>query len=91
MTGDSIYDIIKIMKDRERLENPQNVLFSDLVTICERYFGKPRIRGSHYIFKTPWKGDPRINLQRTDKMAKFYQVRDVRKAIEKLEAQKNEE
>lgn len=74
MTSDSIYDIIRIMKDKGRLENPQNVLFSDLVKICERYFGKPR-----------------INLQRTDKMAKFYQVRDVRKAIEKLEAQKNEE
>ena len=51
----------------------------------------PRIRGSHYIFKTPWKGDPRINLQKVDKMAKFYQVRDVKKAIEKIEAKKNEE
>jgi hypothetical protein len=39
----------------------------------------------------PWKGDPRINLQKVDKMAKFYQVRAVRKAIEKMEAQKNEE
>ena len=79
------------MKDKDHLENPQNVLFADLLKICKKYFGKPRIRGSHYIFKTPWKGDPRINLQKVDKMAKFYQVRDVKKAIEKIEAKKNEE
>ena len=79
------------MKDKYPLENPQNVLFADLLKICKKYFGKPRTRGSHYIFKTPWKGDPRINLQRVDKMAKFYQVKDVKKAIEKMEAEKNEE
>ena len=79
------------MKDKNLLENVQNVLFADLLKICKKYFGKPRIRGSHYIFKTPWKGDPRINLQKVDKMAKSYQVRDVKKAIEKMEAKKNEE
>ena len=79
------------MKDKDHLENPQDVLFTDLLKICKKYFGKPRIRGSHYIFKTPWKGDPRINLQKVDKMAKFYQVRDVKKAVEKMEAKKNEE
>jgi len=79
------------MKDKDPLENPQNVLFVDLLKLCNKYFGKPRIRGSHYIFKTPWKGDPRINLQKVDKTAKFYQVRDVRKAIEKMEAQKDED
>jgi hypothetical protein len=60
-------------------------------TIFYSETGLPRIRGSHYIFKTPWKGDPRINLQKVDKMAKFYQVKDVKKAIEKMEAKKNEE
>jgi len=79
------------MKDKGHLESLQNVLFADLLKICKKYFGKPRIRGSHYIFKTPWEGDPRINLQKVDKMAKFYQVRDVKKAIEKIEAKKNEE
>jgi len=79
------------MKDEYRLENSQNVLFADLLKICKKYFGKPRIRGSHYIFETPWKGDPRINLQKVDKMAKFYQVKDVRRAIERMEAHKNEE
>jgi hypothetical protein len=79
------------MKDKDDLENIQNILFADLLKICKKYFGKPRIRGSHFIFKTAWKGDPRINLQKVDKMAKYYQVRDVKKAIEKIEAKKNEE
>ncbi len=78
------------MKDKDHLNNSKNVLFADLLKICKKYFGKPRISGSHHIFKTPWKGDPRINLQKVDKMAKFYQVKDVKKAIEKMEAQKNE-
>jgi hypothetical protein len=91
LTNDSTYAIKNPMKDKNLLENVQNVLFADLLKICKKYFGKPRIRGSHYIFKTPWKGDPRINLQKVDKMAKSYQVRDVKKAIEKMEAQKNDE
>ena len=45
----------------------------------------PRIRGSHHIFKTPWKGDPRINLQKDGKSAKPYQVKMVLKAIEMME------
>jgi hypothetical protein len=91
LTNDSTYAIINFMKDKNLLENVQDVIFADLLKICKKYFGKPRIRGSHYIFKTPWKGDPRINLQKVDKMAKSYQVRDVKKAVEKMEAQKNEE
>ena len=67
-------------------DNPKNVLFDDLIALCRKHFGEPGIRGSHHIFKTPWKGDPRINLQREGKMAKPYQVRDVRKAIAKKEA-----
>ncbi len=74
---------------KHALSNPQNVLFVDLVKICIKNFGKPRIKGSHHIFKTPWKGDPRINLQKDGKMAKPYQVKLVIKALEKLEA-KNE-
>jgi predicted RNA binding protein YcfA (HicA-like mRNA interferase family) len=67
------------------LENPNNVAFKDLLALCKKHFGEPRIRGSHHIFKTPWQGDPRINLQKDGKMAKPYQVMDVEKAIEKLE------
>jgi len=70
---------------KNTLTNPNNVAFDALVAICKRHFGEPRIRGSHFIFKTPWKGDPRINLQKDGNMAKPYQVRDVIKAIKKLE------
>jgi len=69
------------------LDSPCNVSFEDLLVICRKLFGGPRIRGSHHIFKTPWRGDPRINLQKEGKMAKPYQVRDVKRAMEKLEAQ----
>ena len=43
------------------------------------------IKGSHHISKTPWKGDPRINIQKEGKMAKPYQVKIVSKALDKLE------
>ena len=76
--------------NRDILENPKNVKFIDLLTLCEKYFGKPRVSGSHHIFKTPWKGDPRINIQKDGKMAKPYQVRMVQKAILKMEALDNE-
>jgi len=71
--------------DKDILKNPKNVSFKDLLFICKKYFGEPRLNGSHHIFKTPWKGDPRINIQKDGKMAKPYQVKTVMKAIEKLE------
>ena len=55
--------------------------------ICDEYFGPPRQIGtSHRIYRTPWPGDPRVNIQNYKGMAKPYQVRQVLKAIEKLEA-----
>lgn len=64
---------------------PANVRFVDLVKICGAYFGKPRNTGSsHLIFKTPWQGDPRINIQNERGRAKTYQVRQVLLAIERL-------
>ena len=42
---------------------------------------------SHRIYKTPWQGDPRVNIQNDKGMAKAYQVRQVLKAIEHLEEQ----
>lgn len=65
---------------------PQNVAFNDLVAVCEHYFGSPRQQGSsHMVFKTPWPGDPRVNIQNDKGKAKAYQVRQVLKAIEKKE------
>lgn len=68
--------------------NPGNVRFADLCKVCEAYFGQPRqYGGSHLVYKTPWQGDPRINIQDDGGMAKAYQVRQVLKAIERLEAE----
>ena len=65
--------------------NPKNVNFTDLVKVCNHYFGKPRQKGtSHCVYKTPWQGDPRINIQEKQGKAKAYQVRQVLAAIDKL-------
>lgn len=65
---------------------PANVRFTDLRKICEAYFGPPRQSGtSHLIFRTPWAGDPCINIQRAGDKAKPYQVRQVLTALEKLD------
>ena len=65
--------------------------FGDLRKVSEAYFGKPRQTGtSHMVFKTPWVGDPRINIQDQNGKAKAYQVRQVLLAIDKLEALRNE-
>ena len=65
--------------------NPQNVRFDDLRKVCDRYFGSPRARGSHLFYKTPWQGEPLVNIQSVRGMAKPYQVRQVIKAIDNLE------
>ena len=65
--------------------NPKSVRFSDLCKVCDYYFGEGRTNGSHYIYKTPWQGDPRINIQNDNGNAKAYQVRQVLKAIYRLE------
>ncbi len=68
-------------------KNPKNVRFKDLRQVCEHYFGKPRQCGtSHCVYRTPWQGDPRVNIQNDKGKAKAYQVRQVLKAIDKLEA-----
>jgi hypothetical protein len=76
--------IDKILSQMRR--EPANVRFGDLKKVCVEYFGKPRQTGtSHAVFKTPWMGDPRINIQDDKGRAKVYQVRQVLLAIEKLE------
>jgi hypothetical protein len=64
--------------------NPKNVNFSDLVKVCNYYFGEPRQKGSHCVYKMPWSGDPRINIQNENGRAKAYQVRQVLEAIAKF-------
>ena len=65
---------------------PTGVRFADLKKVCEVYFGNPRQDGSsHAIYKTPWPGDPRVNIQNAKGKAKPYQVRQVLLAIELME------
>ena len=72
-------------------QNPQNVRFADLVKVCDHYFGEPRQQGSsHCVYKTPWAGDPRVNIQNKNGKAKPYQVKQILSAIEKLEAQSDD-
>jgi len=76
-----IDDILAQMKS-----NPKDVRFNDLCKVCNHYFGGPRQSGSsHRIYKTPWQGDPRINIQSHKGKAKAYQVKQVLLAIERLE------
>ena len=78
--------VAKIVQRMRR--NPLNISFSDLCKVCKHYFGEPRQKsGSHCVYKTPWKGDPRINLQDDNGKAKAYQVGQVLKALDRLEVQ----
>lgn len=83
----------KIEKIIKSMENaPQNVRFSDLEKVCVHYFGEARSKGtSHHVYKTPWQGDPRVNIQK-DKSgkAKAYQVKQVLAAIKKLKEEQGE-
>lgn len=80
---------LKILDQMRR--EPSNVRFVDLKKVCQAHFGKPRQTGtSHAVFKTPWVGDPRINIQDDKGRAKAYQVRQVLLAIDKLEGMRNE-
>ncbi len=42
---------------------------------------------TNHIFKMPWAGDPRINLQEEGNQAKPYQVQQVIRALNKLKEQ----
>ncbi|MDR3569781.1 MAG: hypothetical protein P4L43_17295 [Syntrophobacteraceae bacterium] len=69
----------------EMARNPADIRFTDLCRVCEHYFGKPRQEGTgHRVYKTPWQGDPRVNIQNRKGKARAYQVRQVLKAVERL-------
>ena len=69
--------------------DPQGIRFHDLCCVCDFFFGKARQGGSrHRVYKTPWQGDPRVNMQNDKGMAKPYQVRQVLRAIARLEAER---
>ncbi|WP_228027165.1 toxin HicA [Pseudaquabacterium pictum] len=88
-TISAMANIVKVLAQME--SSPGGVRFADLVSVCEHFFGAARQSGSsHAVFKTPWAGDPRVNIQNDKGKAKAYQVRQVLQAIAKLKGQGNE-
>ncbi|MCZ7627561.1 MAG: toxin HicA [Candidatus Methylomirabilota bacterium] len=77
----TIAGILEIMR-----HHPTGVRFADLCKVCDHYFGQARLTsGSHRVYKTPWSGDPRVNIQHHKGYAKAYQVKQVLKAIDRME------
>lgn len=76
----SIEDLLAAMQN-----NPKGMRFADVCRVCDHVFGPPRQTGSsHRLYRTPWPGDPRVNIQNDRRKAKAYQVRQILKAIEKV-------
>ena len=70
-------------------KNPKGVRFADLARVCDEFFGAPRQQGtSHRVYRMPWAGDPRVNIQNDKGKAKPYQVGQVLAAIDKLEGKR---
>lgn len=68
--------------------NPKGVRYKTLCMVCDHFFGNARSKGtSHRIYKTPWPGDPRVNIQDDNGYAKYYQVKQVLLAIKILKQQ----
>ncbi len=83
----TLTDILEKMRG-----NPCGVRFADLCKVCDHYFGQARqASGSHRVYKTPWSGDPRVNIQNSKGQPKSYQVKQVLKAIERMEMEHGKE
>lgn len=77
----SIDDVLNDMR-----ANPKGIRFANLCRVCDHYFSAARQCGtSHRIYRMPWRGDPRVNIQHDKGIAKAYQVRQVLKAITRLQ------
>lgn len=82
--GSGIADIVTRMR-----QSKNNIRFAELEKVCDHYFeSRNSRRTSHKTYKTPWLGDPRVNIQNSNGKAKPYQVNQVLRAIDKLEAEK---
>ena len=77
----------KIKDIIEKMEStPGGIRFTHLCKVCDHYFGAARQEGtSHRVYKTPWQGDPRVNIQKKGNKAKAYQVKQVLAAIRKVD------
>lgn len=77
----SIDEIVEKMR-----RNPKGIRFTELCKVCDHFFGKPRKSGtSHRVYRMPWAGDPRVNIQNSRGKAKAYQVRQVLLAVDRIE------
>jgi hypothetical protein len=74
----------------EMRNNPRGIRYADACKVADAWFGKPRQKGtSHRIWKMPWAGDPRVNLQEgSGGKAKAYQIEQLLKAIDRLDAER---
>ena len=77
-------DLIEQMRS-----NPQNVRYVDACTVATAFFGEPRQHGSsHRVWKMPWAGDPRVNMQESKGgKAKAYQVQQLLTAVDRYRAE----
>lgn len=75
----------------EMRNNPAGVRFTDACKVVTAYFGAPRQNAtSHKVWKMPWPGDPRVNMQEGDGgKAKKHQVQRAVNAIDALIALQN--
>jgi len=68
----------------EMKENPAGVRFSDVCKVADHFFGAPtQNASSHCVWKMPWPGNPRVNMQDDKGKAKAYQVRQLLEAVER--------
>ena len=84
----SIQDLVETMRT-----SPTNIRFADACKVAEHFLGAPRQQGtSHRVYKMPWAGNPRVNLQEGNGgRAKAYQVQQLLAAIDQLAAQKRQQ
>lgn len=75
----------------EKMRNSStNIRFTELEKVCDHFFEKrPSKKTSHQTYKTPWPGNPRVNIQNTGGKAKAYQVNQVLEAVEKLKRKRS--
>ena len=72
----------------EMKENPAGVRFSDACKVADHFFGAPtQNASSHRVWKMPWPGNPRVNMQDDKGKAKAYQVRQLLEAVERRASQ----
>jgi hypothetical protein len=79
--------VTKIEKSlQNQRNNRENARFTELLSVCEHFFGTPHHDGgSHIVFRTGLLEDPRIVIQSRGKSAKGYQVRQLLVLIDKME------